>query len=82
MGPALWMVVEHLRGDAENGYIEAILKQCVELRHAVHGMFDDRHVGVGLRISVGHVTTGGEFEDVGDPYPVSVRSLAAFSRRV
>ena len=69
------MVLEHLWGDTEDGYIEAILKQRVELSHAVHGVFDDRYVWAGLRISVGHVTTGGEFEDVSDPYPVSVRSL-------
>ena len=74
-GPIPWVVLEHLRGHTEDGYIEAILKQRVELGHAIHGVFDDRHVRAGLRKCVGDVTTGGEFEDVGDPYPVSVRSL-------
>ena len=75
MGPALGVVMEHLRGDTEDGYVEAILEQRVELGHAIHGVFDDRHVRAGFRIRVGDVATGGEFEDVGDPYPVSVRSL-------
>ena len=78
VGPALGMLVEHLRCDPEDGDIETILEERVELGHAVHGVFDDRHVGSGFRIRVGDVATGGEFEDVGDPYPVGVRTLLQF----
>ena len=74
MCPAPWMVVKHLRGDAEDGHVEAILKQGVELRHAVHGMFDDRHVWAGVRKCVGHFPTGGEFKYVCDSYSVLVGS--------
>jgi hypothetical protein len=69
------MVVEHLRRHTEDGDIEAILEQRIELSHAVHRMFDDRHVWADFRIRVGHFATSGKFKDVGDPYPISVRSL-------
>ena len=75
MGPALGMVVEHLRRDPENGDVETILEERVELGHAVHRMFDDGDIWSGLRIRVGDVATRGEFEDVGDPNLVSVRSF-------
>ena len=67
--------MEHLRRDTKNGYIKAILEERVELGHAIHGMFDDRHVRASFRIRVGDIATGGKFEDVGDPYPVSLLSL-------
>ena len=48
MSPALWMVDDHLRGEAKNGDIEAILEQRIELSQAIHGMFNDRHFRAGL----------------------------------
>src|SRR3984957_12711118 len=73
--PTFGVLEEHLRCNPEDGDIKTMLEERVELRHAVHGVFDDHHVGSGFRIRVGDDATLGEFEDVGDPYPVCVRTL-------
>jgi hypothetical protein len=75
VGPAFGVLVEHLRRDSEDGDVETIFEERLQLGHAVHGVLDDHDVGSGFRIGVRDVTTRGEFEDVGDPYPVCVRSL-------
>ena len=69
------MVGEHLWADPQDGHVEPVVDEGVELRHAVHGVLDELHVRVCEGVGVGDEAAGRQLEDVGDAHAANTRGL-------